>query len=221
MSISTTQYTVATSHGSLAVEEQGKGGTPVLLIHGNSSCRGVFQHQLHGQLAENYRFIAFDLPGHGQSSDAPDPARTYTRPGLAEAAVELLEKLRITQVVVFGWSLGGHIGIEMMHLFPGLLGLMITVAPPVGRSKIAEGFHAPPAMGAAGKSVLSIAEIEAFVQAIFGDSAQPFLCDAVTRADPRFRKTLFEAARTGAGVDQRLVVESGPALVRRGKWWRG
>ena len=97
-------------------------GPLLLLIHGNSSCRGVFQHQLHGQLAENYRFIAFDLPGHGQSSDAPDPARTYTRPGLAEAAVELLEKLRITQVVVFGWSLGGHIGIEMMHLFPGLLG---------------------------------------------------------------------------------------------------
>jgi pimeloyl-ACP methyl ester carboxylesterase len=194
-------------------EEHGKGGTPVLLIHGNSSCRDVFQHQLHAQLAENYRFIAFDLPGHGQSSDAPDPARTYTRPGLAEAAVELLEKLRITQVVVLGWSLGGHIGIEMMHLFPGLLGLMITGAPPVSRSNIAEGFHAPPAMGAAGKSVLSIAEIEAFVQAIFGDSAQPFFHDAVTRADARFRKTLFEAARTGAGVDQRLVVESGPALL--------
>ena len=73
---------------------------------------------------------------------------------------------------MFGWSLGGHVGIEMMHLFPGLLGLMITGAPPVSRNNMAEGFHAPPAMGAAGKSgVLSRAEIEAFLQAIFGDSA--------------------------------------------------
>ena len=33
--------------------------------------------------------IAFDLPGHGQSSSAPDPTQSYTRPGLADAAVEL------------------------------------------------------------------------------------------------------------------------------------
>ena len=106
MSISTTQYTVGTSHGSLAVEEHGKGGTPVLLIHGNSSCRGVFQHQLHGQLAENYRFIAFDLPGHGQSSDAPDPARTYTRPGLVVRGLGSLASVQLmSRITKRGWSM--------------------------------------------------------------------------------------------------------------------
>jgi pimeloyl-ACP methyl ester carboxylesterase len=126
MSISTRQHTVVTSHGSLAVEESAQGGIPVLLIHGNSSCRAVFRHQMQGRLAENHRLIAFDLPGHGQSSNAPDPTWSYTRPGFADAAVELLEKLGVTEAIVFGWSLGGHIGIEMVPRFSGMRGLMIT-----------------------------------------------------------------------------------------------
>jgi pimeloyl-ACP methyl ester carboxylesterase len=93
MSISTRQHMIDTSHGSLAVEETGQGALPVLLIHGNSFCRGVFRNQMHGEIAKNYRLIAFDLPGHRQSSNATDPERSYTRPGLADAAVELLDKL--------------------------------------------------------------------------------------------------------------------------------
>lgn len=122
---------VRTSHGSLVVEECGSGETPVLLIHGNSSCRGVFQRQLDSPLSRRRRLVAFDLPGHGQSSDAPDPMRTYTLAGLADAAIELLERLGISEVVVLGWSLGGHIGIEMMQRFPGMKGLVITGTPPV------------------------------------------------------------------------------------------
>jgi pimeloyl-ACP methyl ester carboxylesterase len=210
MMISTRQHTIVTSHGSLVVEESGQGSIPVLLIHGNSSCRAVFRHQLQGPLAENHRLIAFDLPDHGQSGNTPDPTRNYTLPALADAAVELLEKLGVTEAIVFGWSLGGHIGVEMVPRFSGMRGLMITGAPPVGRNNMAQGFNSSPQTGAAGKQDLSEADIEGFVQAIFGDSAEPFLRETVARADGRFRKRLFEAARAGEGVDQRLIVESSP-----------
>jgi pimeloyl-ACP methyl ester carboxylesterase len=201
---------VATSHGSIAVEESGQGGIPVLLIHGNSFWRGVFRNQMQGQLAKNRRLIAFDLPGHGQSSNAINPRRSYTRPGLADAAVELLDKLGVTEALVFAWSLGGHIGIEMIPRFPGMRGLMISGAPPVSRNQMSQGFKASPHLGVAGKEELSDVEVDAFVASIFGESAEAFLRDAVARADGRFRKTLFEAARAGAGVDQRLVVENSP-----------
>jgi pimeloyl-ACP methyl ester carboxylesterase len=116
----------------------------VLLILGNSSCRAVFRHQLQGPLAENHRLIAFDLSGHGQSGNASDPTRNYTLPALADAAVELLEKLGVTEAIVFGWSLGGHIGVEMVPRFLGMRGLMITGAPPVGRNNMAQGFNSSP-----------------------------------------------------------------------------
>lgn len=213
MHIPTKQYVVPTSHGTLAVEESGAGDLPVLLIHGNSSCRGVFRHQMRSRLAQTYRLIAFDLPGHGDSSDAPDPVLTYTRPGLAAAAVELLGKLAIPECVVFGWSLGGHIGIEMLHMLPGMRGLLLTGAPPVAHNGMAQGFKGSPHTGLASREHLSEDEIGIFLNAIFGTSAEPFLHQAMARTDGRFRKRLFEAARSGAGVDQRLAVESTPVPI--------
>jgi len=210
MKISSRCQTIATSHGVLAVEEVGQGGIPVLLIHGNSSSRAVFRNQLAGQLAETHHLIAFDLPGHGESSDAPDPERSYTRSGLAQAALELLERLGVTDVVLLGWSLGGHVAIEMVPRLPRLRGLLITGAPPVARGGMAEGFQGAPHMGAAGKQELSDAEVDAFLQVIFGGSADSMLRAAVRRTDGRFRKRLFEAARAGDGVDQRQVVETSP-----------
>jgi pimeloyl-ACP methyl ester carboxylesterase len=201
-------HTVVTSHGSLVVEERGQGGMPLLLIHGNSFCHDVFRHQLLGDLAESRRVITFDLPGHGGSSDAPDPMRSYTCSGLADAAVELLGELGVTEAIVFGWSLGGHVGIEMISRFAGLQGLMITGTPPVGRDNVAQGFVSCSHTAVAGRQDLSQADVDGFVEAIFGDSSEPFLGQAVARADGRFRKRLFEAVLAGEGVDQQLTVQS-------------
>lgn len=204
------QYTLATSHGSIAVEESGHGDLPTLLIHGNSSCRGVFRNQMEGPLAKNRRLIAFDLPGHGQSSDAPDPSRSYTRPGFADAAIEILGMLGVVDVVVFGWSLGGHIALEMTPRLAGIRGLMISGTPPVGPSNMAEGFIPAPHMKLASQEYLSPSDVDMFGNAIFGTTFAPFLRQAIERADGLARKTMFEAARSGAGVDQRGVVEKLP-----------
>lgn len=180
----------------------------MLLIHGNSSCRGVFQRQLNSPLPLRRRLVSFDLPGHGQSSDAPDPARTYTLPGLADAAIELLECLGISEVIVLGWSLGGHIGIEMMPRIPGMKGLIITGAPPVRRGGMAEGFVASPQFSLASRPNLLDEEVDAFASAMFGTSSEDFLRAAIRRADGRFRQILFSAADGRGGRDQRQAVES-------------
>ena len=145
--------TIRTSHGEIALCETSGAGIPVLLIHGNSSCKEVFSGQLESELGEAYRLIAIDLPGHGASADAADPARSYSIPGYASLAVEVLEQLKISEVVVFGWSLGGHIAIEMMPLFPGMIGLAIAGAPPVRQDmdSILLGFQPSPELMLAGK----------------------------------------------------------------------
>jgi pimeloyl-ACP methyl ester carboxylesterase len=131
--VATRTCRVETSHGSLAVEECGHGEIPLVMIHGNSYSRGVFRHQLHSSLSANHRLIAFDLPGHGESSNAPDPERTYTLQGCADAATELLGKLGVTNAIVLGWSMGGNIGIEMIPRFAGLgLGMTLETAAQSG-----------------------------------------------------------------------------------------
>lgn len=131
---------VDTAHGRLAYMESGGDGLPVLFIHGNSSCKEMFGRQFSAPMAWRYRFIAFDLPGHGKSSEAPEPAKTYSITGFADAAMALLEALKVERAAVMGWSLGGHAALEMMARWPGTVAGWITGTPPAGGADMAEAF---------------------------------------------------------------------------------
>jgi len=200
---------VATSHGDIAVRRSpGLSETPVVLIHGNSSSGEIFANQLNGEIGKAYSLIALDLPGHGASSDALDPKRSYSMPGYADALTEALVKLGVSHAIVFGWSLGGHIGLEMISRFPGLRGLMITGTPPVGlgAEAVGLGFRSHPHMASAGKETLTSEEIESFAHATCGEPFRPFLRAAVARTDGRARRLMFESFAAGQGDDQSLIV---------------
>jgi pimeloyl-ACP methyl ester carboxylesterase len=201
-------HALPTSHGLIWIEQSGREQLPVLLIHGNSSCLEVFRYQLDSPLARRNRLIAFDLPGHGRSSDAIDPARTYTLPGFADVSREILSLLGIEEAVVFGWSLGGHIALEMMQEFSGARGLVLVGTPPVGPDTFSKGFRPSPHLKLAAEAKWSDADVERFGHAVFDGAFSPDLRTALVRADGRARSTLFEARRAGVGADQRRLVES-------------
>lgn len=210
MSTPTTSYRVMTSHGHVAVEEAGRGRSTLLFIHGNSSCRKIFRHQMNGPLAQSCRLIAFDLPGHGESDDAIDPERTYTRPGFADSAIEVLHLLGVRGAIVFGWSLGGHIGIEMSARCSGLRGLMISGTPPIGPGEASLGFRSA-GHGALGrKRDLTENDVKAFAHGMTDGWVEPFLLEAIARTDGRAREILFRARDAGAGINQRRAVEERP-----------
>ncbi|WP_407521275.1 alpha/beta fold hydrolase [Methylobacterium oryzisoli] len=204
---------IATTHGRLAVDDRGGTGRPLLLIHGNSSCRRVFARQWDSRLRDLCRLITLDLPGHGESDDASAPARSYTRAGLADAVFETIASLGLERVVVLGWSLGGHIAIEMLTRAAGIEGLVIAGAPPVRRGGMAEGFLPSSHLASAGRRSLSPVEMTGFARAIFGEPVEPFLLHAIARADGRCRERLFQDARAGHLTDQRLTVESSPVPI--------
>lgn len=195
---------IRTSHGRIAVETKGR-GFPVVFIHGNSACRQVFRKQMASPLLDGYRLITFDLPGHGESDDAHDPERTYTRPGLADLVEELLGELDINEAAIVGASLGGHIAIEMLARSGIPRGLFLMGTPAVGTT-MAEGFVGAPLNGLASQGRLSAQEAERFADAVFGADRDPFMQAVIERTDPEFRSTLFAAARRGAGVNQRDTV---------------
>ncbi|OTA16269.1 epoxide hydrolase [Xenorhabdus vietnamensis] len=202
-------YDIQTRYSSISVIDTGGSGLPVLLIHGNSSCKEVFCHQIN-QLKEEYRVLALDLPGHGLSSNASEPSQAYSMPSYAHTIIEVLEQIGINKVVVFGWSLGGHIGLEMLALFPKMIGLMIcgTLPVSVGADNVALGFR--PGVGLAGKAEFTEEDIKNFVSDTYGVNAphEPFIIEAVIRTDGLARQYMFESFLSPQATDQRLLAET-------------
>ncbi len=183
----------------------------MLLIHGNSSCKEIFDYQMARPFIDRYRMIAVDLPGHGGSDPdfEPhfDPQTSYTMKGYAGVMAEVLAALEIDQVAVLGWSLGGHIALEMVPLYPGLRGLMITGTPPLSHdpAEAAVAFLPSPHMALTGKEVLEDREIEAYATANCGEDPPPFMVDAVKRTDGRARAIMIADARSGGASDQKAI----------------
>jgi pimeloyl-ACP methyl ester carboxylesterase len=203
-------FEVETTHGRVAVAESRADGPAVLLIHGNSSCKEVFAKQFDSEIGKSHRLIAFDLPGHGASADAADPAQTYCLGGYAEVAVELLGKLGVESAKVLGWSLGGHIGLEMISRFPGLKSLMITGTPPVRMTPegIGAGFAPSPVMGLTGKDSFTREEALEYARYTLGVDlpVDPHLLAACARTDGRARKFMFESLGAGQALDEVDIV---------------
>lgn len=122
---------ITTSAGKVAYRQSQGTGPTIVLVHGNSASSKAFARQLDGTLGRTYRVIAYDLPGHGKSDDAADPAKTYTMPGYARVLREVAAQLGSDDAVFVGWSLGGHIVLEAAPDLPHAKGFAIFGTPPL------------------------------------------------------------------------------------------
>lgn len=205
-------YSVQTLEGDVSVWDSLGRGKPVLFIHGNSACKEVFCHQFEDALAQKYRFIAVDLLGHGISDRAKDPISTYTVEGHALVIIEVMKKLNLDKPVVVGWSLGGHIGLNLIQKSQKLAGIFITGTPPIEISQkgFEKGFQFNPELAHLFDKVeFSEQEASKFMQAGGIDVVKyPFIVDAAFKTDGYVRKFLMEANMRGNGGDQKAIVES-------------
>lgn len=116
----------------IAIYDSEGDGQDVILIHGNSLSSKSFNKQFESSLGEKFRLIAIDLPGHGNSSPVNDPRNNYSVPGYGEVITEVINQLNLSNVVLVGHSLGGHIALEMIEMLPGTKGILIFGTPPLG-----------------------------------------------------------------------------------------
>lgn len=205
---------IDTKHGRLAVIASSGKGPVVLLIHGNSARKEVFEKQFESALAQDFKLIAFDLPGHGESADATDPQASYTLHGYAEAAAEVLKALNIGEAAVFGWSLGGHIGLEMLAQKAPVTRLMITGTPPFSKApeQVGKAFLPSEALQYGGKRELTDAQVETYARHVIHPD-KPLIAsvfDAVRRTDGLTRQTMFENILADNIADQQHMVENCP-----------
>ena len=123
---------IETTHGPVSVIDGGGSGPSVLMIHGNSLNAALFYPLLSSRLAGNYRLVAFDLPGHGDSPRAVNPGKDYGLAAYASMVRELVRVLGLGVPVLFGHSLGGHIAMQALAGGLECRGLFIVGTPPLG-----------------------------------------------------------------------------------------
>lgn len=97
------EHFTASDGARIAYRDEGR-GRPLVFLHGLMAHSGFF----HGQhpLAEDYRLIAVDLRGHGESRGVRGG---LTMGRLADDVAELAARLDLSGAVGIGWSLGATV----------------------------------------------------------------------------------------------------------------
>ena len=107
-------HTVDSGDVALRVEEVGD-GRPVVLVHGYSQSRLCWRKQLESDLADDFRLVAMDNRGHGESDK---PRDAYESSELwAEDVRSVIEALDLEDVVLVGWSYGGLVVLDYVETF--------------------------------------------------------------------------------------------------------
>lgn len=187
-------------------QSRGK-GQPVLLVHGNSMSGRCFARQLESPLGEEYRLVALDLPGHGESAAASDAKNAYTLPGYAELVTAFVRELGIDDALLVGWSLGGHVLLEASARLPKAVGLMIFGTPPVAKPMAADAFIPNPLFHLMFTSEMSEAEALAVTAGLFmpGSRIDSFFCEDLRGTDGSAREALGLSVAQGNYTDEVAV----------------
>ncbi len=137
-------------HGGVRIYYQFEGtGEPLVMLHGLSDSQwGLRALGYVEPLKERFQVILIDARGHGYSDKPHDPT-AYTPALLAGDVLTVLDKLQIDQAHLFGYSLGGWIGLGLAEQAPTrLASLTIGGAHPYAtnfsfyRSAFAQGIEA-------------------------------------------------------------------------------
>lgn len=87
-------------------------GPPLVFLHG-WSCHGGFFGPQQTALADRFRLLLPDLPGHGATAAGANPGI----PALADALHELLHGLRLHRPVLIGWSMGAMVAFDYLQRY--------------------------------------------------------------------------------------------------------
>ena len=172
-------------------------------------------------LESQYRVIAVDLPGHGQSSAPDDPAR-YSLDRFAQDLSKVLDELGIESCAVFGYSMGGRAALRFALAHPERLSALILESTSSG----IHDEHSRKARFEADETLARLIErdgIDAFVarwerlpmwnsQSALADSGRAALREQRLANSPRGLANSLRGA--GAGADLPALDQAGKITAR-------
>ncbi|MFC1892441.1 alpha/beta fold hydrolase [Chloroflexota bacterium] len=129
-------------------------GSPLLLIH-QSVCSSDEYSRVIPLLAQNYRVIAMDTLGYGESDKPP---RVYQIPDYARSVVSFLDSLGIERASVIGHHTGASIALELAAIYPERVDKLVVSGCPVHRGAPVPDFMQPKEIKEDGSHLMRIWE---------------------------------------------------------------
>lgn len=213
-----------TTMGDIASWDIGSGDTTLLFLHGNSLSKDVFVKQLSDPIFSHYRLIAIDFLGHGHSSDSRQPEKDYNLPAMADSIRQVLQHKNISSPIVFGWSLGGHVALEMAGQNIPMKGIALTGTPPAGpgSESMQAAYSSEPHAALIGQLELNDEQIQLFISHALGskESIPEHIYTTIKRADGLLRENILHHwLQSIGGFNQPKIVAkwAGPIAVIQGE----
>lgn len=99
----------------VSYNDEGKIGDPVIIfIHGFPFNKSIWNNQTEA-LKENYRVIAYDVRGHGNSDAGTED---FSIDLFATDLLNLMDALKIDKAILCGLSMGGYIALNVIENYP-------------------------------------------------------------------------------------------------------
>ncbi|WNG87815.1 alpha/beta hydrolase [Mycobacterium sp. ITM-2016-00317] len=116
------------------VESEG-GETPLICLHGVGSRADRFIPVIPALVAAGFHIYAIDFPGHGLADKTE--SLDYRPRGFADFVAAVLDELGLTDVVIAGTSLGGHVSARIACDRPDLVKAVVLIGT-MGISELPE-----------------------------------------------------------------------------------
>lgn len=176
----------------IAVERQDNNQAITLVfIHGNSLSLQIWEKQFSGTLSRYYNLLAFDLPGHGNSSRATLPEQVYTIQGFRQVLLDIIRYYKLKNFVLVGHSLGGHVVLESLSHVNGCMAAVILGTPPLHKPLDMQAVYLPnPYTGylfAAEAPQEELKQLAYAMMRINNPSPPAFLIENYRKTDPQAR----------------------------------
>lgn len=126
------ESSVSVAGVNLAVAEAGRGGAPLLFVHGFTGAKEDIADHAERLVELGYHVVAPDLRGHG-SSDKPDAEADYSIARFGEDVLAVADAFGFTRFSLMGHSMGGMIAQWLALEAPDRLERLVLLDTSPGR----------------------------------------------------------------------------------------
>jgi pimeloyl-ACP methyl ester carboxylesterase len=189
---------VVTPSGTIAYYRFGQ-GSPIVLVTGYRATMSNWNAYFLGELAQRHEVIVLDNRGIGDS--VSDTTR-YGMADLARDTLTLIQTLKLRDVTLLGWSMGGMVAQTLLMQHPDRIrdAVLMNTAPPGWK-----GDNVPPEV----MRVLSGSPSTTFGQVM----SMLFPPNAVQQAEQCFRSDMFKPGDYGSvGIPARVTQQQDALL---------